>query len=336
MTHRFIKDLRAGDEVTQFFVLRRVEKRITRTGDPFLNLLLSDRSGTLKGKVWSDVLKSYPGPFNPGDYVGVKGLVGSYNEELQLTVTFIMNVDQIRQRKNEEINLDLSLLIPATAFDREMMWEELLVLVEQHLESPLKELVLALLEENAEAFQVCPAARQSHHAYLGGLLEHTWFVARLVLQATSIYPEVNRNLALAGAILHDIGKVQEIVNPHAPEYSTPGQLLGHIMLGCDMVRAAAAAMDFPDPTLLLQLEHIIAAHHGYQEFGSPVLPKTREALLVYYLDDLDAKMKMMAQHLELDTGDREFTSYHRLLQRELYKAIEQPAPDTFSEADAGD
>ncbi|MBW1953729.1 MAG: HD domain-containing protein [Deltaproteobacteria bacterium] len=184
--------------------------------------------------------------------------------------------------------------------------------------------MLGLLKKHAETFKVCPAARLYHHAYLGGLLEHTWFLARMALQATAIYAHLNRNLVLAGIILHDIGKVKEITTPHAPEYSISGQLLGHIILGLEMVREEAAAQDFPDPHLLLQLEHIIVSHHGYHEFGSPVLPKTREALLVYYLDDLDAKLKMMDQHLEVDSGDRDFTSYNRLLQRQLYKALEYP------------
>lgn len=331
MAHQFIKDLRDGDEVQQFFLLRQVESRLTRNGDPYLALLLGDRSGTLKAKVWADVLEKYPAPLTQGEYVGVKGRVGSYNEELQLTVQVIMSVDQIQQRKGEVKGLDVSLLHPCTIYDREKMWAELLALAENHLDPPLRELVLGLLQKHADTFKVCPAARLYHHAYLGGLLEHTWFVARLVQQVTAIYPHLNHNLALAGAILHDLGKIQELTSPHAPAYTTPGQLLGHIILGCEMVRAEAAARDFPDPALLLQLEHIIVSHHGYREFGSPVLPKTREALLVYFLDDLDAKLKMMDQHLEKDTSNKEFTIYNRLLQRELYKAGERPENETTSD-----
>jgi len=116
-----------------------------------------------------------------------------------------------------------------------------------------------------------------------------------------------------------LGKVKEITNPTAPEFTVPGQLLGHIVLGWEMVREEAQAMKFSDANLLIELEHIILAHHGVLEFGSPIPPKTREAMLVYVLDDLDAKLKMMSQHLESDWGEGDFTGYHRVLQRELYK-----------------
>ena len=174
---------------------------------------------------------------------------------------------------------------------------------------------------------MCPAARLYHHPYLGGLLEHTWFVARHTQASLAIYPDLNPSLALAGAILHDLGKVKEIANPTAPELTVAGQLLGHIVLGWEMVREEARAMEFPDANLLIQLEHIILAHHGALEFGSPVPPKTREALLVYFLDDLDAKLKMMSTHLQSDSGDDDFTSYHRVLQRGLYKGGKSTAPD---------
>ena len=130
---------------------------------------------------------------------------------------------------------------------------------------------------------------------------------------------------LAGAILHDLGKVKELANPQAPDITVPGALLGHIVLGWEMVREEARAQNFPDPALLLELEHILLSHHGSQEFGSPVPPKTREAMLVYYLDDLDAKLKMMDMHLESDNTPGDFTSYHRVLQRGLYKGGERSA-----------
>ena len=155
-------------------------------------------------------------------------------------------------------------------------------LAELHIQPPLGQLVLKFLDRYQEQLMVCPAARLYHHPYLGGLLEHTWFVARHALASLAIYPDLNPSLALAGAILHDLGKVKEIANPTAPELTVPGQLLGHIVLGWEMVREEARALDFPDADLLIQLEHIILAHHGALEFGSPITPKTREALLVYY------------------------------------------------------
>ena len=156
---------------------------------------------------------------------------------------------------------------------------------------------------------------------------HAGRVARHALASLTIYPDLNPDLVLAGAILHDLGKVKELATPQAPELTVPGQLLGHIVLGWEMVREQARALEFPEPILLLQLEHIILSHHGTLEFGSPIPPKTREALLVFYLDDLDAKLKIMDQHLKSDTTEGDFTSYHRLLQRGLYKGRERPADE---------
>jgi 3'-5' exoribonuclease len=327
MTHQLIVDLREGMEIQQYFVVRQVEERLTRSGEPYFDLVLADRSGSLKAKLWSNVLQDFPGPFRAGDYVGAVGQVKSYHGELQLTVQRTRTIEQIKQLKKELKDFDVSLLHASTAYDREQMWRELLALVEDELIPPLKDLVVNLLHQHAEAWQTGPAARRNHHAYLGGLLEHTWFVVRLAYQTAKMYPDINRQLVVAGAVLHDLGKLKELAQPYAPEYTIPGQLLGHIVLGWEMIRQEATKIHFPDQNLLLQLEHIIITHHGYQEFGSPVPPKTREAMLVYYADDLDAKLKMMEQHLQADNSEREFTPYHRLLQRELYKITEEHEPE---------
>jgi 3'-5' exoribonuclease len=155
-------------------------------------------------------------------------------------------------------------------------------------------------------------------------------VARLANQMAELYPDINRQLVIAGAILHDLGKLKELSQPYAPEYTVPGQLLGHIVLGWEMIRQEAADINFPDQNLLLQLEHIVITHHGQRDFGSPVVPKTREALVVYFADDLDAKLKIMEQHLKADNSANAFTPYHRLLQRELFKIppeLETPGQD---------
>lgn len=328
LEHQLINQLREGIAVHQFFILRQVESRLTKTGKPFLNLVLGDKSGVLKGRVWDDVLAKCPGPFAAGDHVGVKGQVVSYQGELQLNVQYINTVANLQAKRRDLSAYDPDLLVQATPHDRQELWRDLWELAETGIQPPLRQLVLSLLERYQAEFLVSPAARLYHHPYLGGLLEHTWCVARHARQSLRVYPDLNPDLALAGAILHDLGKLKELENPQAPEITVPGQLLGHIVLGWEMVREEARALDFPDPTLLLQLEHIILSHHGSLEFGSPVPPKTREALLVYSLDDLDAKLKMMDQHLQSDAGDGDFTSYHRVLQRGLYRGGKPPAdPD---------
>jgi 3'-5' exoribonuclease len=327
MPHQDIARLQDGAVVQQYFLVRQAESRTDKSGKPFLSLVLGDKSGTMVARVWSDVLAKCPGPFAPGDHVGVQGQVSSFKGELQLTVRYINTVEALRAMGKSLDGYDPELLHQATAYDRQELWQDICELAENEIAPPLKELVLNLLDRHREEFLVTPAARLYHHPYVGGLLEHTWFVARHTLASLSIYPDLNRDLALAGAILHDLGKIIEIANPPAPELTVSGQLLGHIVLGWDLVRRAAQTLEFPDPTLLLQLEHIILSHHGSLEFGSPIPPKTREALLVNFLDDLDAKLKMMSQHLESDTGAGDFTSFHRVLQRGLYKGGPLTAQD---------
>jgi 3'-5' exoribonuclease len=329
MPHQPIASLKEGALVQQYFLVRQAESRTDKSGNPYLSLVLGDNSGFIVARVWSDVLAKCPGPFVPGDHVGVQGQVGSYKGELQLTVRYINTVEALRALGKSLEEYDPDLLHQVTPYDRQELWQDLWQLAESHIQAPLKQLVLHLLDRHREEFLVTPAARLYHHPYVGGLLEHTWFVARHTLASLSIYPDLNGDLALAGAILHDLGKIIEIANPPAPELTAAGQLLGHIVLGWDLVRSAAQTLEFPDPTLLLQLEHIILSHHGSLDFGSPVPPKTREALLVNFLDDLDAKLKMMSQHLENDTSTGDFTSYHRVLQRGLYKG--SPSADQNQE-----
>jgi 3'-5' exoribonuclease len=332
--HLNLTDLKEGDAVQQFFLVRRVETRTDKSGKPYLALVLGDKTGEMPARVWSDVLAKCPGPFAPGDYVAVQALASSYQSEIQLNVQYINTVEALREMGRELKDFDPELLQRATVYDRQELWRELLELAEANLKPPLKDLVLALLGRYQEEFLVCPAARVYHHPYLGGLLEHTWSVARHALQSLTIYPDLNPSLVLAGAILHDLGKVKELAHPQAPDITVSGALLGHIVLGWEMVREEARAQNFPDAALLLELEHILLSHHGSLEFGSPVPPKTREAMLVYYLDDLDAKLKMMDMHLESDRAPGDFTSYHRVLQRRLYKGEDlsedetTPAPES--------
>jgi 3'-5' exoribonuclease len=334
MPHQLISTFQEGAAVQQFFMVRRAENRTDRAGKPFLSLILGDKSGAIVARVWSDVLVKCPGPFALGDHVGVTGQVNSFKGELQLTVHYINTVEALRARGRDLQEYDPELLCQATPYDRQVLWEELWQLAESRIRQPLKQLVLNLLDRHREEFLVWPAAMFNHHPYVGGLLEHTWCVARHALAALDIYPDLNRDVVLAGAILHDLGKLKELANPPAPEFTVPGRLLGHIVLGWDLVRSEAQTLEFSDPTLLVQLEHLILSHHGAMEFGSPIVPKTREALLVNFLDDLDAKLKMMSQHLQSDTGEGDFTSYHRVLQRGLYKGgapdahDQEPDPDT--------
>jgi 3'-5' exoribonuclease len=318
MAHRFVADLHDGDVVRQCFLLRRFEARAYGEGRVRWDLELGDRTGSLKAVAWDDAIAKCPAPLTLGEPVAVKGQVTLYQNRLQLRVEFIASVADL-QARGRDPGCDLELLVYATPFDRLTLWQELLQLADHHIKPPLHTLVLNLLHTYEPEFQTCPAARQNHHAYVGGLLEHTWSVARLALKALEVYPGLNQDLVLAGVILHDVGKLREFAKPAAPELTVAGGLVGHIALGWEMVRQAAREMAFPDETLLLELEHILIAHHGSLENGSPVPPRTPEALLVHELDDLDAKLKMMQDHLAQDRNPGPFTVKHWLLDRWLFK-----------------
>jgi 3'-5' exoribonuclease len=319
LPHRFIEDLQPGDAVKQFFLLRRVDSRLTKKGKPYLDVELTDRSGALKGKVWDDVLKKCPEPLAACDFVAVTGVVEAFEGTPQLNLTFIDTVARLKGKGRPVQDFDPDLLIPVTPHDREALWGELLELVNAHINTPLRELVLAILTRYEAQLRTWPGAVFYHHAYAGGLLEHTCSVARHAARSLEVYPAINGDLLMAGAILHDLGKLKEYTGPPCPERSVPGELLGHIVLGWEMIREEARALGFPDEQLLMSLEHIVISHHGALEFGSPSLPRTPEALLVYYLDEIDAKLHMALHHLDNDPGAGDFTSYLKGLGRRLYR-----------------
>ena len=330
MPHRFIVDLKEGDTLKQFFLLRRVESRRTKGGKPYLDVELADHSGVIKAKVWEEALQKCSGPLAACDFVAITGEVGAYQGTAQINLDFIDTVERLRAKGRALKEFDPDILIPASPHNREEMWRELLALVDANLNSPLRELVLALLNKYEAQLIEWPGAESSHHAYLGGLLEHPLSVARHALRSLEVYPALNADLVIAGAILHDLGKLKELTGPPCPQRSVPGGLLGHIVLGWEMVREEAQTLDFPDEQLLMSLEHIIISHHGAVEFGSPIIPRTPEALLVYYLDEIDSKLHMVQRHLDTDLSEGDFTSYHRVLGRRLYRPADLPenSPET--------
>jgi len=334
LSHRFITELREGDTLKQFFLLQRVENRRTKGGKPYLDLMLADQTGTIKAKVWEEALQKCSGDLTPCDFVAVTGVVEAFQGILQVNLTFIDTVERLRAMGRPLKNFERDILVRATSHDREALWRDLVELVEAHIRPPLRELVLALLHKYQTQFMEWPGAEVYHHAYLGGLLEHTWSVARHAQRSLEVYPDLNADLVLAGAILHDLGKIEELTDPACPHRSAAGGLLGHIVLGWNMIREEARILEFPDEQLLMALEHIIIAHHGAEEFGSPITPRTPEALLVYYLDEIDSKLHMMQRHLEDDVSDGDFTSYHYIMKRRFYR----PAiyPDNASEPPPAD
>ena len=320
MPHIFIADLKPGDKINQFFLIKKKERRRTRIGKDYLDLSVADRSGVLAAKIWSEGVDSFDPLFSEGQFAGIAGRVETYQDDPQLTIERIKGVDHLSPEQLDSAGFDPDLLIPASPLDLASLWQQLLNWVEEDIGHPdLKALTLHLLKTHEEAWHQWPASKIYHHAYKGGLLEHTFRVVQLAREVVKLYPALHQDLVLTGAVLHDIGKLKELEGFHSVQHTYTGQLIGHVIQGWEMVREASQNFVWDDSKILIQLEHIILSHHGQLEFGSPVLPQTREALIVNALDDLEAKLKMMTDHQEQDRWEGEFTEWHKVLKRKILK-----------------
>ena len=295
MKDLYIADLSALEEgrvFDGFFLVLLKQQRTTKNNKPYLNLMLGDKTGQLEGRVWDPGDPRIARDVERGDVVKVRGSVSRFDDRLQ------MKVEQMRRATEGEA--DRMDLLPATTLDVGALWQELMGFVESFKDAHLKQLVLTLLSdpELARAYREAPAARQLHHAWLGGLLEHVVSLLKLSDRVAPHYPILHRDLLLTGVILHDIGKVQELAWNAGFEYTVEGTLLGHIQMGIAMVEKAMEKLpDFP-PRLKVLVEHMILSHHGKLEFGSPKLPMIPEALVLNFVDDLDAKMQAIASEFE--------------------------------------
>lgn len=302
--HIPVKDLKAGDTVLEFFQVRAVEVRRTRSGDNYLDLSLGDATGTVAGKMWPDAIRKWGREFVAGDFVKIEGRMESYRDKLQLVV------EKIRAADPAEIP-DGTDLVRASQEDPAALFEELVSIARELQPREMAEFVSSLLERNSEAFKTFPAARMVHHAYVGGLIEHTTAVARKVAAVADIEQRVNRDLALAGAMLHDIGKVREL-NPTPMGRTTEGRLIGHLILGVEMLVALAMEQGVIDRPWFRELEHIVVSHHGEVEFGSPMRPMSGEAILVHFIDNLDSRLKIVEEALQSVEPDG-FSAYNKWL-----------------------
>jgi 3'-5' exoribonuclease len=309
-----------GDAVTAcFFVLQVTEGR-TRGNAPFLRVQLSDCYGTLEARVWDNVENVAP-VLRAGAYIGVRGQLETYQDQRQLRVedagTLRIELD------------DLVLFLPRSARPADAMETELAALIASVGDAPLNALLHALLGRDSDtghAFRLAPAAKQNHHAYLGGLMEHTLSVATVCDRLADHYGTVlDRDLLIAAALLHDLGKIREIGARAGFPYTDEGKLLGHIVIGMQMVADAARRVpDLTEPRLLL-LQHLIASHQGRFEWHSPREPRTLEALVLHYADDLDAKLNQAATLLDAVTGTG-WSAYDRGFGRDFLRHSGPAAP----------
>jgi 3'-5' exoribonuclease len=300
-----VRELRSGDNVLQFFELRSKEPRRTRSGQDYLDLVLADATGVISGKMWPESVRKWGQDFSSGDIVKVEARVEAYRDKPQLVV------DKIRRADLSEIP-DLSALIRVSPFDSDTLLEEVKNTA-RSLEPPeLADLVVEILDQHAEAIKTFPAARMIHHAYRGGLIEHIATVCRKADAILKLEKNINRGIALAGAILHDIGKIYEL-SPSGGGRTPDGRLIGHLILGVNLLRETAVRRGVVECAWLREVEHILLSHHGETQFGSPVKPLTREAILVHFIDNLDAKLKIINEALESVELDG-FTAYNKWLE----------------------
>ena len=296
-----------------------------KTGEPYLALTLGDRSGQLEAKMWDNVEEVLEA-FEQDDFLKVKGLINKYKQRFQLTIH--------KLRKLGESEIEFADYLPKTTKDIDGLWRTLSEFVAGFQNPHLKALVQAFMSdpEIAPDYRNAPAAKTLHHAYIGGLLDHVVSLFRSCDLMCKNYPQINRDLLLTGAFLHDIGKIHELTYNRSFSYTTKGQLLGHMIIELEMLQAKLAQLPgFPEE-LKTMVEHLIISHHGQYEFGSPKLPMFPEALMLHYLDDLDSKMEAMRAHFEREsTLDGPWTSYNAslgrpLLNTEKYLAPKKPAP----------
>jgi 3'-5' exoribonuclease len=279
----------AGDTVMGYAYLKRREVRKDRSGRDYLDLELADSSGSILGRAWSDS-SALANDFAARGYVKFRGQVQSYRDQLQL------KVDQCRQATEEDRRdgFDEALLVPSTKFDLADLERRLHTILDGEIERPvLRRLAAETLAVHGGALVVHPAAKGIHHAFRGGLLEHVVSMLELALLFSGHYRELDRDLMLVGVLFHDLGKIQELGAMPDNDYTPVGRLVGHVVLGRDLLRERAGAIaDFP-ADLLLQLEHLVLSHQGRKEFASPVEPMTPEALALHAIDDIDSKLAVL-------------------------------------------
>jgi 3'-5' exoribonuclease len=310
----WIADLEEGQRFMGFYLIRNpsLEAFKDPTRGKYIRLLLADRSGTMEARVWENA-EQVVSEMEGQPIQKVEAEVESFRDQLQARI--------LRIRPAKEDEYELSDLRPTT----QRNIEEMDALVEEAINGLTDTYLKAIVkyfydqEEFRAAFQEAPAATRVHHAFIGGLLEHTYEVLLLAQKLMELYPQINRDLLVAGILLHDIGKLSEFKWEIDIEYTTQGKLLGHVVIGSEMVgRAIQTIPNFPED-LALQLQHMILAHHGRYEFGSPRRPKTLEAIALHQLENLDAQVNRFATLIqEAKKLDRDWTTYDHMLGRSLY------------------
>ena len=316
MAHLFIKDIKPGMQLNEVYMVTQPVLRNTTRGDLYIAMYLSDRTGKVNARMWQATQAIYNSLPSEG-FVQIRGKSELYQNAMQLVVNDIVVVDADK--------VDLADYMPRTDKDIAQMFTELKAMLEPISHAGLKALVAEFLADTDLMRQFCtaPGGMQIHHAYLGGLLEHTHSMMKVTISILPHYPKIQADLILAAIFLHDIAKTTELAYKMGFSYTDTGQLLGHLVLGVEMINDKAAEIAQKgtpiDQDVLDCLLHIVVSHHGSGEFGSPKTPATAEAFMVNYIDNLDAKMNQVANLIDNDPGNTNWTAYQRPLETRLYR-----------------
>lgn len=313
---RYIETFHEGNHISDIYLCKTKQIQLTKTGKEYGNLILQDKTGTIEAKIW-DLSSPGVGEFDAMGYVHIEADVTLFQNANQL------NVRRIRTaREGEYVEADY---LPVSKKEIGKMYEELLGFVRSVKNPWLNQLLSGYFVEDkefAKAFQFHSAAKTVHHGFVGGLLEHTLSVVKLCDYYAGYYKTLNRDLLLTAAMFHDIGKMQELSRFPENDYTDDGQLLGHIMIGTEMISERIRQIpDFP-PRLASELKHCILAHHGELEYGSPKKPALLEALALNFADNTDAKMETMIEALAAGGTNKGWLGYNRLLETNIRKTTE--------------
>ena len=313
----FISELEENERCVSSFLVKAKTLGNTRSGNPFLRIRLTDHTGETEGRIWERA-QEFDQEFSVNDVVRVRARVERYQGKLQLNISTIERVDPAE--------VDPTLFLPTGPHDVNQLWQQLKDLAGQVKNKHLQGLLQSFLSDRTfvEQMKQAPAAKSMHHAYLGGLLEHTVSVTRLLNRICDHYPRLDRDLLVTAAILHDIGKLEEFSYKLHVDYTDAGRLLGHVVLGVQRVQEKIDKLKGFPPTLSLTLQHLMVSHHGEYEFGAPKRPKTLEAFALHHADDLDAKMNHLTTLLDSEKeSPSHWTPFQHVYDRFVFKGTEE-------------
>jgi 3'-5' exoribonuclease len=329
MGRRFVQQMADGDSLEEVYLITDKQLRANRNGNLYLQVELRDRTGSISARLWNAGEHLFRS-FDIGDFLLIKGKVQLFQGALQIILSHLERV--------ESEKVDLADFLPHTEQDVSKLLERLRGTLLRFTNPHLRALAECFLmdEEFLRGFCRAPAGVRNHHAYLGGLLEHVVTLLDAADRILPLYPELDRDLLLMGVFLHDIGKVRELSYTRVFGYTDEGQLVGHLVIGVEMLNDKAARV--PDLTgepfpaeLLLRLKHMILSHHGTYEFGSPKLPMTPEAIALHYLDNLDAKVHSFTRDIREDRNQASaWTPFNQSLQRRLFKGTTDGADSVYA------